>query len=383
MKIAARLLKSPNVGLAALTAAVVAVTSCGEPLGPAETGWVPVANFPQDVQWVNGISPYWLNETFKEEVGVYAVVERRAAGDALVKCSRYGLSTEFEMNERYDGGSLADVATYGFSIWISGAKVSGKISTPFILRKLKPGEWQEIPVPHRPGAAVSAVVPINEADFWFLVDDHYRRGTHEGTVAKYSGGAVTTYEGLGEVTAALSLDPGRRGHQEPPRLYAVTRGGEPAKVYVTADEGASWAEEPLPPDVVPGYHLLAATAAAAAGPDLYLIVDLGYEGEAGRYGAVVKRTGPPGAGKYEAVFVAPHGPYFGGLASLAFLHPGYRDYGLGVGSDTTVLFDEGSVFLERMPYRLEFSEVVLSETSGFLAVGNNMAFGGWELMYHP
>jgi len=353
--------------------------SCGEPLGPLEPRWAHVADFPPEVSWVNGISAFWDNDG----VGVYAVVERRGGGAALVKCSRYGSSSELEMNERYDGGSLADVATYGLSIWISGAKVSGKISTPFILRKLKPGEWEEIPVPHRPGAAVSAVVPINEADFWFLVDGDSRRGTHEGTLAKYSRGAVTTYDGLGEVTVALSLDPGRRGHQDPPRLYAVTGGGEPVKVFVTADEGASWAEETLPPDVVPGYHLLAATAAATAGPDLYLIADLGYEGEAGRYCAIVKRAGPPGGGEYEAVFIATEGPYFGGISSLAFLHPGYRDYGVGVGNDTTALFDEGNVYLERMPYPLDFDEVVVSATSGFLAVGSNRGFGGYELMYHP
>jgi hypothetical protein len=359
--------------------------SCGEALGPLEPRWVHVADFPPDVLRVNGISPYWSTEEFKEEVGVYAVVERGGAYDALVKCSRYGFSIELEMNERYDGGSLADVASYGGGLWISGAKVSGKIKAPFILRKPYPGEWEEIPVPYRPGAAVSAVVPINEADCWFLVDDHYRPGTHHGTLYKYSRGEVTTYAALGDVTVARAKYPGRRGHAAPPRLYAVTCGGAPAKVFATEDEGASWAEETLPPDVVPGYHLLTATAApaATAGLDLYLIVDLGYEGEAGRYGAVVKRTGPPGSGEYEPVFIATEGPYFADLSSLAFVHPGYRDYGLGVGYRTTVLFDEGNVYLERLPYPLDFAEVVVSETDGFFAVGNNSAFGGWELMYHP
>jgi hypothetical protein len=97
----------------------------------------------------------------------------------------------------------------------------------------------------------------------------------------------------------------------------------------------------------------------------------------------VKRTGPPGGGEYEAAFIAREGPYFKGLAGLAFYHPGYRDYGLGVGRATTVLFDEGNVYLERLPYNLEFAGVVASKTDGFFAVGNNSAFGGWELMYHP
>jgi hypothetical protein len=365
--------KIPVVG-----ALVALALSCGEPPGPLEPRWAHVANFPQDIQWVNGISPYWSSEELKEEVGVYAVVERRGAYDALVKCSRYGSSVEFEMNERYGGGSLADVATYGLTIWISGAKVSGEKTAPFILRKPNLGEWEEIPVPPRPGAAVSAVVPINEADFWFLVDDDHWQRTRRGTLAKYARGAVTTYDGFGDVTIVRTLDPGR-----PARLYAVTCRGEAVKVFVTADEGGSWAEETLPPDVVPGHHLLAATAAATAGPDLYLIVDLGYEGEAGNYCAVVRRSGAPGAGEYEAVFIATEGPYFRGLSRLAFLHPGYRDYGLGVGSDTTVLFDEGNVYMERLPYPLEFAEVVVSETGGFLAVGHNSAFGGWELLYHP
>ncbi len=366
------------------TVLLAVALSCGEALEPLDARWVHVADFPPDVQRVNGISAYLSGEEAKEEVGVYAVVERVGAYDALVKCSRYGFSVELDMSEIYDGGSLADVATRGGDIWISGAKVSGGITVPFILRKPYQGEWEEVPVPYRPGAAVSAVVAVNEADCWFLVDDEYRQGTHRGTLHKYSPGGNTTYAALGDVTVVLSVDPGRRGYAAPPRLYAVTRGGEPVKVFVTEDAGASWAEETLPPDVVPGFHLTAATAAATAGGDLYLIVSLGDEGEAANYCAVVKRTtGPPGGGEYEAAFIAREGPYFKGLASLAFYHPGYRYYGLGVGRATTVLFDEGNVYLERLPYNLEFAGVVASKTDGFLAVGNNMAFGGWELLYHP
>jgi hypothetical protein len=347
-------------------------------LGPLQARWVHVADFPADISWVNAISPYWF-----DEVGVYAVAKRNDTY-VLTKCSRHEFSTEFDMSERYDGGWLADVAGYGLSVWISGAKVSGKITAPFVLRKPNLGEWKEIPVPYRPGATVSAVVPVNESDCWFLVDDGYRRGTHEGTLAKYSRGAVTTYEGFGNVTVALAADPGRRGRVAPSRLYAVTSGeGEPIRVFITADEGATWAEEMLPPDVAPGHSVRSARAGATAGFDLYLILGLGREGEMGTYDAVVKRTGPPGRAEYAPVFIAPEGPHFHGLASLAFLHPGYRDYGLGVGSDTTVLFDEGNVYLERLPYRLKFNEVVLSETSGFLAVGMNEAFGGYELLYHP
>ncbi len=375
MRIGNRLLKRRNVALLAVTAAVIGVMNCGEPLGPLEARWVNVADFPPDISRVNAISPFWLNE----EVGVYAVAERRGAYDALVKCSRHGFSTEFEMNERYDDGCLADVAGYGGSVWISGAKVSGKITAPFVLRKPNLGEWKEIPVPYHPGAAVSAVVPINESDCWFLIDDRYGRGTHEGTLAKYAGGAVTTYEGFGDVTVVRTVDPGR-----PERLYAVTCGGEPVKVFVTADEGASWAEETLPRDVVRGHSVRSASAATAAGPDLYVILGLGHEGEiGGTYSAVVKRTGPPGVGEYAVAFLAPPGPYFAGITSMAFIHPGYRSYGIGVGSDTTVLFDEGNVYLERLPYRLKFNEVVLSAAGGFLSVGMNEAFGGYELLYHP
>jgi hypothetical protein len=365
--------------LGPIAALLALLLSCGEPLEPLEARWVHVADFPPDVQWINGISAYWLSE----EVGVYAAVEQRPDSYALVKCSRYGYAVEFDMNERYGGGSLADVSDYGGNLWISGAKASGKTTAPFILRKPYGGEWEEVPVPYRPGAAVSAVVPTNQADCWFLVDGHYRQGTHRGTLNKYSRGEITAYAALGDVTIAQAMDPGRFGYSAPPRLYAVTCGGEPVKVFVTADEGASWAEEALPPDVVPGFRLTAATAAAAAGPDLYLVVSLGDKGEAANYCAVVKRTGPPGGGEYEAAFIAREGPYFKNLASLAFYHPGYRDYGLGVGTATTVLFDEGNVFLERLPYRLEFAEVAAAETDGFFAVGRNSAFGGWELLYHP
>ena len=356
-----------------MAAALALTLSCGEPLGPLEARWVHVADFPADISWVNAISPY----RFNDEVGVYAVAERNGAY-VLTKCSRHGFSTEFDMSERYDDGWLADVAYYWGNLWISGAAVAGTEINPLLLKKPNLGEWKEIPVPYRPGATVSAVVPINESDCWFLIDDRYGRGTHEGTLAKYSGGGVTTYEGFGDVTIVRTLDPGR-----PERLYAVTCGGEPVKVFVTADEGASWAEETLPPDVVPGHSVRSVRAAAAAGPDLYLTVGLGREGEMGTYDAVVKRTGPPGRGEYAPVFIAAEGPHFHGLASLAFLHPGYRDYGIGVGSDTTVLFDEGNVYLERLPYRLEFNEVVLSPAGGFLSVGTNEAFGGYELLYHP
>ncbi len=360
-------------------AAALALTfSCGEPLGPLEARWVHVADFPADISWVNAISPNWLND----EVGVYAVVQGYVESGysyALVKCSRHQFATVFVLDEYYDDGWLADVAYHWGNLWISGAAVAGTEINPLLLKKPNLGEWKEIPVPYRPGATVSAVVPINESDCWFLVDDGYRRGTRRGTLAKYSGGGVTTYEGFGDVTIVRTLDPGR-----PERLYAVTSGeGEPIRVFITADEGASWAEETLPPDVVPGHSLRSASAATAAGPDLYVILGLGREGEMGTYDAVVKRAGPPGAGEYAVAFLAPPGPYFAGITSMAFIHPGYRGYGIGVGSDTTVLFDEGRVYLERLPYRLEFNEVVLSPAGGFLSVGMNEAFGGYELLYHP
>jgi hypothetical protein len=361
--------------------AVFVALSCGEPLGPLEPRWVAIANFPPEVERVNGISPYWKTETFKGEVGVYAVVERGGAGDALVKCSRYGYATEFEMTERYAGGCLADVAYHWGNFWLSGAAESATGKTPLLLMKPNLGEWKEIPVPGRPGAVVSAVMPINNTDCWFLVDDHYRDGSHRGTLGKYSKRAVTAYEALGEVTVVWAEDP--VSSKSPPRLYAVTCEAEPVKVFVTGDGGASWAEERLPPDLIPGYHLMTATAAATGGPDLYLIVHLGYEGEAGNYLAVVKRTGQPGGGEYEAVFLAREGPHFYSISSVAFYHPGARDYGVAVGYNSAVLFDEGTVYLERLPYQLWFEEVVVSETSGFLAVASNCALGGYELLYHP
>jgi hypothetical protein len=246
------------------------------------------------------------------------------------------------------------------------------------------GGWTEVQLTGYSEWAISTVITINRDDCWVLLDDCYYSGDHDGLLAKYTGGELKVYNELGPVTAIYPYT-----RYSPMTLYAVSYAqggyapGELPKVYISADGGASWAEETLPEDIVQGREISRAYAGGGFGPDVYILAECGNNAW-----AVIRRTGAPGAGEYELAFLAYGGPYFTTLNSIAFRNPhspprGVSADGVAVGRETSVVFDEGNVYLEKLPYALDLSRVIPYGGNGFFAVGKNEAFGGYELLYHP
>jgi|GEM_PF-1920697 len=372
--------------LALVVAALLGLVRCGEPLEPQEAGWVTVARFPLERNaGVNSI--YTNGYTIWAAVYEYVYPEQ-VTRTKIMTYAEGEFRVEYESPPEYKFADLADIAfeRSGDKGWAVGQKREGEGSSkPFVLvYEPRAREWKEEDVTGLDEAAFSKVMPINDKEIWVLIDHSYHSGDHEGLLAKYSNGELNVFKALGPVTAIYPYT-----RYSPMTLYAVSYArdgyapGELPKVYISADAGASWAEETFPEDLMQGRVISRAYAGGAFGPDLYILIECGNNGW-----GVVRRTGAPGVGEYELAFLAYGGPYLTALNSIAFRNPhspprGISADGVTVGRDTSVVFDEGTVYLEKLPYALDLTAVVLYGGNGFFAVGKNEAFGGWELLYHP
>ena len=374
------------VKLSGAAALLALALSCGEPLGPLEVGWVTVARFPlEGNSGVNSI--YTKGGIIRAAVYEYVYPEQVTRAKIMTYAEgEFGV--EYESPPEYGHAELADIAFEfkGNQGWAVGIKREANEPAGPLLLAYDPRteEWNEEDVEGFGEVVFSAVLPINPDEFWVLVDDNYYSGDRDGLLAKYSDGRFNVYDNLGPVTAIYPYT-----RYSPTTLYAVSYAengygpGESAKVYISADEGATWAEETFPEDLMQGREISRAYAGAGFGPDVYILAECDY----GAW-AVIRRTGPPGAGEYELAFLAHGGPYLTALSNIAFRNPdspprGISVDGVAVGRETSVVFDEGNVYLEKLPYALDLTRIVLYGGNGFFATGKNEAFGGWELLYHP
>ena len=365
--------------------------SCGEPLAPVEPGWVTVGVLPLESRsGVNSIyargGPVWA-------VAYEYVYPGPVTRAKIISYADRQFLVEYESPPEYEYAELADIAfvRYGEKGWAVGGKSENNEWGPYMLKydyvlayDGRALGWKEVRLDGFRERALSAVMPINDEEIWVLIDDNYYSGDHDGLLAKYTGGEFKVYNELGPVTAVYPYT-----RYSPMTLYAVSYAqggyapGELPKVYISADGGASWAEETLPEDIVQGREISRAYAGGGFGPDVYILAECGNDAW-----AVIRRTGAPGAGEYELAFLAYGGPYFTTLNSIAFRNPhspprGVSADGVAVGRETSVVFDEGGVYLEKLPYALDLSNAISFGGNGFFAVGKNQAFGGYELLYHP
>ncbi len=368
---------------------VAFIINCTEtPLDPISPGWVKIGTFL--------LSRYGgLNSIFVDDGAVwgagYEDNSPKTSFIAVIIRYRGGVfELEYASPIEYEYAELACIAfneQYNRSGWAVGVKEENSNWGPLILRREQgTGVWTEVNINGNLNSAViSTVLPINEDKCWLLLDDHYYSGEHDGVLAKYSGGELTAYDALGPVTAVYPYT------RYIPRtlLYALTyaedgyAAGEVPKMYVSADEGASWYVEPVPRDYGLGRKVMRSWVRGNFGPTVYVVAEF----DNGAWG-VIKRTGAPGAGEYELVFLAYPGPYFTDLNGVAFRDAPSDPYGISVdgvavGKDTTVVFDEGNVYFEKLPYASELSCVIPNLGTGYFAVGKSEPFGSYDLLYHP
>jgi len=142
---------------------------------------------------------------------------------------------------------------------------------------------------------------------------------------------------------------------------------------------------------VRGHNLVWAKAATLNSEEYVLYIIATFDDRNTGPTGIIKRTGLPGHGIYELEFLSYRGPYFQGLDSYAtrvFMgRPwvGNAAEAVGVGKETSVVFDGGSFLLEKLPYRVDLKSVISAgkDTEGFYAVGYNLIFSDYELLYHP
>jgi len=369
-------------------AALVALAlSCGEPLGPLEPRWAKFDGFPAGCNVLALSASPWGDGTLR------AVARNAEYKYVILKYFRGEFTEEYVCPYEYDQAWVADVAFGGSQGWAVGGKRRGNVRVPLVLRYGgADAGWLELEMPAGAEGVVSAAYPTAaDRAVWFLIDKDYdegeflMNGLRKGTLARYSQGELKFYEKLGRVTAALSSDPRAAGV-----VYAVScplkeySEGEEAVIFVSGDNGGTWAEEKLRRDHLLGYEINWVRAVGVDSADLYLLAGLEPHGFMG----LIKRTGAPGVGVYGLVFLARYGPYFNELRGMAFHDPtGSTAAGgaeaVAVGDETCVVRCDGRFYQEVLPYPVTMTSVTYAGGTGFWATARNKVIGGYELWYHP
>lgn len=356
------------------------------PLEPREFGWVKITEFP----------PYSINAVCERDGILRAAGEREGSAVILLRRGNT-FEVEYESPVEYEDASFADIVSGLRGGWAAGSRKINGVERPFMLRyagKWPSGKWEEVDTSSSPPGRITAVYGISDKDCWLLIDKEpgpgkpaADTGKSFGLLVKYSAGRFSVYEEFGAVTAVYTDYESR-----PNILYAVTWPTkeygvtyDDIKIFSTADDGKSWTPETLPRDAVKGRRIARATAGGYDVDHFYVIAELGEDGPIG----ILRRKAGIAGGPFELFFLSYAGPYFSTVTDVVFRKPqqgpyGFSVEGVAVGELTSVVFDDGAVFLEKVTYPLEIvSPVPRDLTSGFWAVGRNLVWGEDELLYHP
>jgi len=340
-------------------------TGCaGGPLEPESSGWFQVASFIVDGSGPTGIA--------KGPDNIVYIVGRTGV---IFRYDGRNISTDFE--SPYDDCSLWDIGTYKNVVWVVGSKeVSGTVTDytglPYFLYNDGSG-WSEIPVDLEGARSFYGVYPVNEKECWIYGSMQY---LEDPILLKYTNGDWTLYPEITNVLTAayrpedgiLYCFEGISDYDEP----------TPAVLALTDDGGASWIIENINDrsrgfGLKPNYY----TRFFALPGLLYFNADVVVNGVA--YQGIIKRTGPPGEGKYDVLFYSPLGPHFRDLRGIAF-----KDVydGIAVGVETSVLYDAPGWALEDAKGALHNFLYVTAGPEGYWAIAEGDS-PGYALMYHP
>jgi hypothetical protein len=279
-----------------------------------------------------------------------------------------------------------DVAEDHDNILAVGNKTTAAGVAPYAV-KVDNETWEaeELVLPPLPGRTISGVYNLGSNNaFWLLLSDHDAGfyGKHAGVAALCWFGDFKSFEFLGPVTAWVG---GRGGD-----FYALEYAGDtdepPGKgpgyngrgrFYITTDYGDTWHTELFP--------------ANFGDRSVHAAEIVGYW-ESRIYIKVLFKDGATGLawrstdvnGSYMLVFVSYAGPYFQNLVGCVG-QTGTSDSwdlseGIGVGTNTTVVFQGGAWSLERFTLPLDFVGVDAYFT-GYLGLGRD--YFGWGVYTHP
>ena len=362
---------------------ILLALACGEPWGPAPDGWVRLMTVPTDVN-IRAFSGGWT--------GVHAVGAdyREGGGGAAVFELVDGV---FEPEPLNVPGELFAIGEAD-GLWVAGGEWDGEETKPIIYTGRLGEKWSAWPTAGLPAYAICKIIPTYENGCWVLSATRPFDGDHiptYGILAKCPASGAHVYSDFGEVLVAGAEHTGFGGE---PVLYAVDydynayEHGKTLKVHITGDNGESWAEEAIP-RAIGGRNVLRVLNAAANETALYVVAEFSEGGTVAQ--GIVKRTGAPGDGKYELAFLSYPAPYYASTFVLAARSEKaisnsdvYSDL-LAAGEQTTVVFRNGVVRLESLPFEYYFCTLAFGGTftDGYFAIADNETLRVDEVLYHP
>ena len=291
---------------------------------------------------------------------VFVAGADRDAGDSKAAVYRYsdGEFTRVFRSSR-EGSELYAVDEGGGFIWAAGyERISIDEVRPYAVR-YHGTEWEEVPVPAEiPAREFNGVYAQRPDCVWFEVG---------GDVYLYRGTAWERVFATGDARGGdLTVTDAGRAF-----VLACNRSPQEWAVYVSDDEGASWAREVIPRTY--GVFSLAShfiVPIAPAGNGLFIATTFYNAGENDiRYYGIIKRDdAPPGQGTYSLEFIAPHGPTFYGINTMAFRSP---DDGYALGPMTSAALKDGAWTLEQMPDAMPSLEAAAASDNYYWAVLEN------------
>ena len=351
---------------AALILILVALACDDGPTPARPTAWHWVAAFPPAFREIGAVAA-------ARDGAVYLAGADWDAGDSKAAVYRYsgGEFTRVFRSSRA-GSEFKGICAGGGFVWAAGEeKISAIGNRPYAAR-YDGTRWEEVPFPADIPARGFYDVYVQRPDcVWFESGPNVYifRQTAWKEIFHLGNG------GWGDLAVT-----------ENGRAYLMACNLSPQEwvVYVSDDEGARWAREVLPRTYgvysIAGYFNV---PIAPAGNGLYIATKFNNCGEdpgnhIGYYGIIKRDDAPAGRGNYSLAFVAPHGPNFYSIQTMAFRSP---DDGCALGPMTSAALEDGAWTLEQMPAGMPSLEEVAPSDTHYWAVlkGDNVyAEGLWR-----
>lgn len=359
-----------------ILAAAALFFSCGNPLVPLESRWTTIAGFPGDAPRIGNVLC-----AAQARGGFYVLTYNINENDeaALWEYKKpIGYTKRFSIPYIYDEQELK---TIGFTagveqIWLGGcrntaAEGENPLYKPLLLR-YNGTAWEDLASPPDLLGVVGAITPIGPNECWLTITNiPNSTSTLHGRVYKYKAGNFTPYPHIGLVAGAYRTNSTSTIARDAVSgwTYFVPN-SKYCELVITPDDGATWYRERVP-SPAGGHRLDTLLTIYPNNCECYILA----MGEIRSY-AIYKRTGLPGAGKYELSYYHYAGPHMGQLKELAMDVTGRA---LAVGYNSCMIEENGVWREEDLPGDVDDGISFPCAAPG----GGFYGFGANGLMYHP
>jgi hypothetical protein len=361
----------------AICVLILSALSCGEPLGPLSNSWQKVTGFGEGVYLTVGGLAVAGGDVYAALTRPGTPKELKSYPSELAVVAYRGgrLEDDWVLPDAGARGNMCDIGKINSALWAGGTRTEdGETFTyyfPVFIRNTGFG-WHEVDLGSKPGfGGIGRVYPVSEEVCWLLTGEE-DPGPWYGSLVLYDNGALRKFPAFTDVTAAYDA--------ETETLFVIPdrEGSAAAEVAITTDRGSSWIYEKAVLKAIPG----ADVEKAGILPPIVYRNDLYFALRptiSGGWTAIYRRTGAPGAGKYELVFFANLGPYFRFVDEFATDDTRL----MAIGTDTCLLYDGERWQMERLPYEHTSFNGLGAAPTGFYATARNETTEELELLFHP